>query len=112
VDFLIDFTKIYAEGVYHLWPIFVTLLGIIVALGLRIGQLERWHPADAVYYALVASTSLGSSALHPTKHRTKWLTVLISFTGVLLVGLIVAIGLEAVAHAFREAHRGALPLAP
>jgi len=112
VDFLIDFIKIYAEGVYRLWPIFLSLLGIIVALGIRIGHLEGWHPADAIYFALVASTSLGSSALHPTRRSSKWLTVAISFTGVLLVGLIVAIGLEAVAHAFQEAHRGALPLAP
>jgi hypothetical protein len=112
VDFLIDFVKIYTEGVYHLWPIFISLLGIIIALGFRIGRLEGWHPADAVYYALVASTSLGSSAFHPTRRRSKWLTVAISFTGVLFVGLIVAIGLEAVAHAFHEVHRGALPLAP
>lgn len=112
MDFLLDFIKIYSQGVSYLLPLFVALLGIIVMLGLRIGHLEGWHPADAVYYALVCATSLGASAFHPTKHRAKWLTVAISFIGVLFVGLIVSIGLEAVAHAFRETRGVAAPFVP
>lgn len=112
MDFLLDFITHYMEGIYHLWPILLALLAVIGALGLRVGHLERWHPSDAVYYALVCATSLGTSALMPTRHRTKWLTVAISLIGVLFVGLIVSIGLEAVSHAFRQATGAAPPIAP
>lgn len=112
MDFLLDFLTHYLEGIYHLWPILLFMLAAIGMLGLHVGRLERWHPADAVYYALVCATSLGSSVLTPTKHRTKWLTVVISLVGVLFVGLIVSIGLEAVSHAFRQVRGAAPPIAP
>ncbi len=112
MKFLLDFIEIYAKGIFYLWPILAALLGVVVALGLHIGRVERWRPADAIYFALVTATSLGSAVLHPTKDRSKWLTVGISFAGVLLVGVIVSIGLEAVAHAFREARGARAPIAP
>lgn len=112
MEFLLDFIKIYAQGVYYLLPLFVALLGVIVLLGLHIGHLESWHPFDAVYYALVCATSLGAASPHPSLRRSKWLTVAISLIGVLFVGLVVSIGLEAVSHAFREARGVAAPIAP
>ncbi len=112
MKFLLDFITIYSQGVYFLLPLFGALLGIIVVLGLRIGYLEGWHFADSVYYALVCATSLGAGTLHPTERRTRWMTVAISLFGVLFVGLVVSIGLEAVSHAFRQARGVSAPIIP
>jgi len=112
MEFLLDFIKIYAQGVYYLLPLFIALLGILIVLGLQVGHVEGWHPFDAVYYALVCATSLGAASLHPTRRRSKGLTVAISLIGVLFVGLVVSIGLEAVSHAFREARGVAAPMVP
>lgn len=112
MTFLLDFIEIYSKGLYYLWPIVLVLLAIISGLGLRIGHLERWSPADALYFAFITATSVGYGDFHPTKHRSKWLAIIIALTGILLTGLIVAVGLEAVAHAFRESRGGMPPIAP
>ncbi len=112
MKFVLDFIEIYAKGVFHLWPIFVVLVGVIVAIGLRIGALERWAPQDAVLFALITATTISFGAMHPSSRRSKWLVLGIAFTGLLLTGLIVSIGLEAVAHAFRESRGAAPPISP
>lgn len=111
MTFVLDFITIYAKGMFFLWPILVVLVGTIMALGLRIGVLEGWTPTNAMYFAFITATSVGYGDFHPTKRRTKVLAIVIALIGVLLTGLIVAIGLEAVSHAFRES-RGAGASAP
>jgi membrane-associated PAP2 superfamily phosphatase len=112
MTFVLDFVEIYAKGLFYLWPIFAALVGLIVLLGLRIGALERWKPADAVYFAFITATTINFGVMYPTKHRAKWLVLCIALAGVLLTGLIVSVGLEAVAHAFRESRGAAAPISP
>lgn len=112
MKFLLDFVEIYVKGVVYLWPIVLVLLGIIAGLGLRIGHLERWSAVDALYFAFITATSVGYGDFHPTRHRSKWLAIIIALAGILLTGLIVAVGLEAVAHAFRESRGASAPIAP
>ena len=111
MTFVLDFIEIYAKGLFYLWPIFAVLVGVIVALGLRIGALEQWAPQDAVLFALITATTISFGVMHPSSRRSKWLVLGIAFTGLLLTGLIVSIGLEAVAHAFRESRGAAPPIA-
>ena len=112
MHFFFDFVKIYAQGIVYLWPIIIVLLGVIVALGLRIGNLEGWNTVDALYFAFVTATSVGYGDLCPTKSRTKLISIVIALTGILLTGLVVAIGLEAAAHAFREVRGANAPIGP
>lgn len=112
MTFLLDFIEIYTKGLYHLWPIVLVLLGFIVALGLQVGRLEAWAVEDALYFAFITATSVGYGDFHPTQRRAKLLAIGIALAGILLTGLIVSIGLEAVAHAFREARGVTAPLAP
>ena len=112
MTFVLDFIEIYARGLFYLWPIFAVLVVLIAALGLRIGALEGWEPQDAVYFALLTATTINFGVMHPTRRRSKWLVLVIALTGVLLTGLIVSIGLEAVAHAFRESRGAAPPISP
>ncbi len=112
MTFVLDFIEIYARGLFYLWPIFAVLVGVIAALGLRIGAIEGWEPHDAVYFAFITATTISFGVMHPTRRRAKWLALVIALTGVLLTGLIVSIGLEAVAHAFRESRGAAPPISP
>ncbi|HOX20910.1 MAG TPA: potassium channel family protein [Gemmatimonadales bacterium] len=112
MTFVLDFIEIYARGLFYLWPIFAVLIGFIAALGLRIGALEGWEPHEAVYFAFITATTINFGDRRPTMRRSRWLALVIALAGVLLTGLIVSIGLEAVAHAFRESRGGAPPLSP
>jgi voltage-gated potassium channel len=111
MDLLLDFLRTYFSRLMHLWPFLLLLVGVIAVLGLRIGALERWTTSNALYFAFITATAVGYGDFHPTRHRSKWLAIAIALIGVLLTGLIVAIGLEAVTHAFRETH-GVAPIAP
>ena len=90
--------QFYAEllrGVKVAWPILFGLLGIIVALGIVIGWREGWTLLDAVYFAFVSGLTIGYGDLVPKQPLSRVLAIIIGLTGVLLVGLIVAIGVRA-----------------
>jgi len=102
MKFVLDFVSAYFGDLVRLWSVLAALSVFIVALGLRIGKLEGWKPFDSAYFAFITATSVGYGDFTPTKHRSKALAVLISLTGVVLVGLIVSIGLHALGHAAME----------
>lgn len=109
MDFVLDFISTYFKDLFRLWSIFVVLIGLIVALGLRIGKLERWTTINSLYFAFTTATSVGYGDFVPTKHRSKLFAILIALTGVLMVGLIVSVGLHALSHAAEEARVQAYP---
>ncbi len=112
MKFLLDFLEIYAKGLVHLAPILVALLALISGLGLQIGRLEGWSRTNALYFAFITATSVGYGDFVPHHRQAKWLAIWIALTGLLLTGLVVSIGLEAVSHAFEEARRAVAPIAP
>ena len=90
------------SGLRVTWPILSILLGVIVALGVVIGLLERWPMLDAIYFAFVSGLTIGYGDLVPKRPMSRVLAVGIGLTGVLLVGLIVAIGVNALERATRN----------
>lgn len=83
------------SGMKVVWPILSALLGVMVVLGIVIGLLEDWPLLDAVYFAFVSGLTIGYGDLVPTRPLSRVLAIGIGLTGVLLVGLIVAIGVRA-----------------
>jgi len=109
MKFALDFISTYLRDLTHLWSIFTVLLAVIAGLGLQIGKLERWNPVDSLYFAFTTASSVGYGDFVPTRPRSKLLAILIAFTGVLLVGLIVSVGLHALTHAALEARVSGVP---
>jgi hypothetical protein len=84
------------------WPIISGLLGLMVALGIVIGRLEDWPLLDAIYFSFVSGLTIGYGDLVPTRPLSRVLAIVIGVTGVLLVGLIVAIAVRALDSASRR----------
>lgn len=90
------------SGLKIIWPITAGLLAVMLALGILIGRLEGWPLLDAVYFAFVSGLTIGYGDLVPKQPLSRILAIGIGLIGVLLVGLIVAIGVRALDHASKR----------
>jgi hypothetical protein len=89
-------------GVRVVWPILSVLLALMVALGIAIGLLEGWPLVDGVYFAFVSGLTIGYGDLVPKTLLSRTLAICIGFSGILLTGLVAAIGVQALTTALRE----------
>ena len=102
MTFTVEFIKVYALGIFYTAPILMFLIGIIIVLGLLVGKKEDWSVSDSIYYAFITATTVGYGDFRPTKNAAKYMAIGIAFVGLLLTGIIVAVGLEAATIAFKE----------
>ena len=59
---------------------------------------------DALYYAFITATTVGYGDYRPSQRSGKILAIVIAFAGLLLTGIIVAIGVKAASAAFQHIH--------
>jgi len=89
-------------GVRVVWPILSSLLIMIVGLGVVVGLLEDWPLADSLYFAFVSGLTIGYGDLVPKTLLARALAVVIGMTGILLTGLVAAVGVQALLAATRK----------
>jgi Na+-transporting NADH:ubiquinone oxidoreductase subunit NqrD len=83
------------SGLRIVWPILSVLLGLIVALGVIVGLIERWSLHESIYFAFVSGLTIGYGDLAPRSLLTRVLSVLIGVCGVLVTALVAAIAVKA-----------------
>ncbi|MGB0371180.1 MAG: potassium channel family protein [Opitutales bacterium] len=91
MDFVGEFITILSWSIYFVSPIFLVLLVSIVILGLFAGKIENWNKTDALYWAFITATTVGYGDHRPIKKRSKLISVLIAFLGIIFTGFIVAV---------------------
>ncbi len=74
----------------------------MAALGIAIGFIESWPVRDGLYFAFVSGLTIGYGDLVPKTLLSRALAICIGFTGILLTGLVAAIGVQALTAALRE----------
>lgn len=77
------------------WPILSGLVGAQLSLGLIAGMLERWPLGDAAWFTFVTGLTIGYGDRVPSGLAARLLAVLIGFIGILLTGLVAALGVRA-----------------
>jgi hypothetical protein len=82
-------------GLRVVWPILSGLLVVIVALGIVIGRIEGWSLTDSIYFAFISGLTIGYGDLVPKAPLARMLAVAIGMTGILMTGLVAAIGVQA-----------------
>ena len=102
MEFTISFIRIFCIVLAYTSPILIILLLVIAFLGLLVGKKEGWSKLDALYFSFVTAATVGYGDLYPTKKSSKLLAIAIAVVGLLLTGIVVAIGLHSVIHAFEK----------
>jgi hypothetical protein len=97
-QFLLEFLR----GLRIVWPIISGLLAFMGLLGAVIGWQEGWSLGESVYFAFVSGLTIGYGDLAPSEPLSRVLAIVIGATGILLTGLIAAVGVRALELATRH----------
>jgi Ion channel len=91
-------------GLRVVWPILSGLLVLMVTLGVVVGVIEDWPLRDSLYFTFISGLTIGYGDLVPKTLLARALAIAIGITGVLLTGLVAAVGVQALLEAMRK-HR-------
>src|SRR4029077_12634496 len=77
------------------WPILSGVVVIQLVLGILVGYLEGWRMGEDAYFQFVTGLTIGYGDLVPVRMLARVIAVVIGLCGILLTGLIAAIGVRA-----------------
>jgi len=104
MSFTWEFIKLFFVGMYYAAPVLLFLIFFIVIVGQSIGKKENWTPMDSLYYSFITATTVGYGDYHPKSRYGKFAAIGIAILGLLLTGIIVALGVKAASMAFQGAY--------
>lgn len=78
-------------------PVLLVLLVVIVTLAIVIGRTEGWTLADSVYYGFV---TVGYGDFRPRRLSSKALAIVIAFVGLIQIGIVVALAVQAITETY------------
>jgi hypothetical protein len=93
------FFRAFWQQLRVVWPILSGLVVAQLVLGLSVGYLEGWRIGDATYFTFVTGLTIGYGDLVPVRLVARVIAVVIGFSGILLTGLVAALGVRALQEA-------------
>ena len=104
MEFTIQFIQMFGTGLFHAIPILLFLTVLIIVLGLWIGRREGWSRSDSIYYAFITATTVGYGDFRPEQTSGKYKAIIIALIGLVMTGIVVALGVKAAELAFKTLH--------
>ena len=98
----VHFYKALFHAMHIVWPIFSGLILAIIGLGLLVGYLEAWKPMEGIYFSFITALTVGYGDFIPKQSASRFIAILIGFTGTLLTALFAAISVRALTHAIEQ----------
>ena len=100
MTFTLEFIRLFGLGLLLAAPLLLFLIIIIAAIGLMVGRREGWSRTDSLYYAFITASTVGYGDFHPLHKVFKFWAIGIALLGLILTGLVVAMGVQAATAAF------------
>jgi hypothetical protein len=91
----IRFLKHLAIDLWFFSPLLLSLVLVILLLGHLVGKQEGWSRFDSFYWAFLTATTVGYGDFRPTKKRSEVMAILTAVLGLLTMGIIIALGVNA-----------------
>jgi voltage-gated potassium channel len=92
-----DFLRAFARNVSRVGEVILSLLVLILLGGVAISHFEKIRLGDAIYFALITGLSIGYGDITPATGWGRAISVSIGLTGMVFVGITVAIATHALA---------------
>ena len=92
-------------GLRVVWPVLSVLLALMAGLGAGVAAIEGWPLTEGLYFAFVSGLTIGYGDLVPKAPLARVLAIAIGLTGILLAGLVAAVGVQALQAALRDGDR-------
>ena len=89
------FLKAFLRSIGILWPIPAGIVTVMLACGFVIGIVESWSVQDTLYFTFVTGLTIGYGDLTPQHLLSRILSIIIGFSGIVLTGLVAAVGVQA-----------------
>jgi voltage-gated potassium channel len=102
MEITITFIKLFFWMLTKIYPLLLAMIAVIAILGQIAGRAEGWSRFNALYWSFVTATTVGYGDLVPVKKRSKIISILISFIGIMFTGVIVAVTVTTASEAFKE----------
>ena len=85
-------------------PLLFFLSLVIFIMGRVINRIEGWKIGwiGSFYYSFITATTVGYGDFCPVKRRSRVLAIAIGLTGLVMTGIVVAVGIESVKLAMRH----------
>ena len=89
---------------WHLRTVHLMLLALIMAGAVVIAATEKMSFGKAVYFSFITGLTVGYGDISPVTAIGRLISVLLAVVGVLFTGLVVAVAVQSVRHAWEETH--------
>lgn len=67
----------------------------MTAAGLVVGWLEGWRIGESLYFTFVTGLTIGYGDLTPAHFVSRFLAMVVGFSGIVLTGLVAAMSVQA-----------------
>jgi voltage-gated potassium channel len=91
VDFLIAHVLI----MYELTTVFLLLGLVIIICGIMIARFDNLPLQESVYFAFITALTVGLGDVVPKSTAARFITIILAFIGVVLVGVIIGVTVHA-----------------
>jgi hypothetical protein len=78
-----------------IWPMLSGIFFVMIGPGFLIGYIEGWKISDSLYFTFVTGLTIGYGDLVPRHIVSRFLAIVIGFSGVVLASLLAAVSVRA-----------------